>query len=47
MFSNAIDGGLSYWIYGDEGDDEIWGLARTDNEYIWGGSGDDEIHGGP
>ena len=39
-------GGTSYWIYGDEGDDEIWGTTDM-NEYMWGGSGDDEIHAGP
>ena len=39
-------GGTSYWIYGDEGDDEMWGTTGM-NEYMWGGSGDDEIHAGP
>ena len=39
-------GGTSYWIYGDEGDDEIWGTTDM-NEYMWGGAGDDEIHAGP
>ena len=39
--------GTNLFIYGDEGDDVIWGVQRMEGEYIWGGSGDDEIHAGP
>ena len=45
MSAGGGDGTTSYFVYGDEGNDTIWGKQNM-NEYIWGGSGDDEIHGG-
>ena len=35
--------GAALYIYGDEGNDVIWGKTKMDNEYIWGGEGDDWI----
>ena len=34
------------WLYGDEGDDEIWSKMELDAEYLWGGADDDRIYGG-
>ena len=38
-------GGGTVFLYGDEGDDILYG-TNTANEYQWGGEGDDVIHGG-
>ena len=44
-----LDGGLSAttgeekWLYGDEGDDGIWGSNNITKQYIFGGDGDDAI----
>ena len=34
------------WMYGDEGNDEMWGKNEVDEEYIRGGEGHDDIYGG-
>ena len=34
------------YIYGDSGDDEIWGKHLMAAEYLWGGEDDDVIHPG-
>ena len=34
------------YLYGDEGDDTMYGSFGTANEFLWGGSGDDLIYGG-
>ena len=34
------------YLYGDEGDDIMYGGYGTANEFIWGGEGDDIIYGG-
>ena len=34
------------YLYGDEGDDTMYGAYGTANEFIWGGEGDDLIYGG-
>ena len=41
----TMAGAGTVYLYGDEGDDILWG-ANGANEYQWGGEGDDEIHGG-
>ena len=40
-----MNGGGTVYLYGDEGDDILWGTNNA-IEYQWGGEGDDEIHGG-
>ena len=39
-------GGSALYIYGDEGDDDIWGKSIMELEAIWGGDGADLIYGG-
>ena len=34
-------------MYGDEGNDEIWGVYGNLSEYLWGGEGNDYVYGGP
>ena len=41
----TMAGAGTVYLYGDEGDDILWG-ANAANEYQWGGVGDDEIHSG-
>ena len=38
--------GEEKWLYGDEGDDSIWGSNDITKQYIFGGDGDDEIQSG-
>ena len=38
--------GFAKYMYGDEGDDQIWGSNRNDNEYMFGGEGNDVLYGG-
>ena len=38
--------GFAKYLYGDEGDDKMWGSRNTEYEYMWGGEGDDVIYGG-
>ena len=35
-----------HYIYGDEGDDFIWGEDETAEQHLWGGPGHDVIYGG-
>ena len=42
--TNAITDTI--YLYGEEGDDQIWGSNRMDFQYIWGGEGDDIIESG-
>ena len=46
--TSAFDsgGGFAKYMYGDEGDDKIWGSSTQEFEYIWGGEGDDTLYGG-
>ena len=39
-------GGFAKYLYGDEGDDKMWGSQTMEFEYMWGGEGDDIIYGG-
>ena len=39
-------GGFAKYLYGDEGDDKVWGSNSMEYEYIWGGSGEDTLYGG-
>ena len=41
----TMAGAGTVYLYGDEGDDILWG-ANAANEYQWGGVGDDEINAG-
>ena len=46
--SPALDGAVdgvadTKYLYGDDGDDKIWGSDNLTNQYIWGGDGDDFI----
>ena len=34
-----------HYLYGDEGNDTIWGEDKTSYQYIWGGEGSDTIYG--
>ena len=44
---NAWTGGSAYhYLYGDEGNDTIFGEDRTVKEKIWGGAGRDTLYGG-
>ena len=49
MEGTAFDGGsgLGIYMYGDEGDDEIWSSSGNLGEYLWGGEGNDLIYGAP
>ena len=49
--SSSLDGGSrnfvdTKYLYGDEGNDSIWGSTNLDFQYIFGGSGDDVITSG-
>ena len=39
-------GGFAKYLYGDDGDDKMWGSVSNEFEYMWGGEGDDVITGG-
>ena len=44
----AMDGNGAaayHYLYGDKGNDQIWGEDFTTKEKIWGGEGNDTIHG--
>ena len=34
-----------HYIYGDSGNDTIWGEDKTTESYLWGGEGHDRIYG--
>ena len=39
------DAAAYHYLYGDEGNDQIWGEDFTTKEKIWGGEGNDTIYG--
>ena len=42
--TGAVNGRDDFkYLYGDEGDDRIFGSNNAANQFIWGGSGDDVI----
>ena len=43
---NASNFSGRLYMYGDSGDDEMWGKYEMDAEYLWGGDDDDTIHPG-
>ena len=44
--TDTVDPAYGQFLYGDEGNDIIWGEDKTSYEYIWGGDGADTIYGG-
>ena len=41
----TMSGAYSY-VYGEEGDDIIWGENGVTAQYLWGGEDEDIIYGG-